>query len=62
MPACVLDLWVKVFGQSFPAPSTDPDALADGLREGTAKGIGAGFSVAGSGGRQPIEGRSWSRS
>lgn len=57
-----MDAWVKVFGQSFPAPSTDPDAIAMGLREGSAKAVGAGFSVGSTGEREVIPGRSWSRS
>jgi hypothetical protein len=60
-PAEAMDAWVGVFGTSFPAPSTDPDALAEGLREGTAKAVGAGFAVGSLGERRPIEGRSWSR-
>jgi hypothetical protein len=57
-----MDAWVKVFGTSFPAPSTNADALAAGLREGTAKAVGAGFAVGGLGERETIAGRSWSRS
>jgi len=60
-PGEAMDAWVKVFGTSFPAPSTDPDVLAEGLREGTAKAVGAGFAVGGLGERKSIEGRSWSR-
>lgn len=61
-PGEAMDAWVKVFGTAFPAPSTNPDALAEGLRGGTAKAVGAGFAVGGIGERKPIEGRSWSRS
>lgn len=61
-PGEAMDAWVKVFGTAFPAPSTNPDALAEGLREGTAKAVGAGFAVGGIGERKPIAGRSWSRS
>lgn len=57
-----MDVWVKVFGQSFPAPTTDPDAIAKELREGTAKATGAGFAVGRSGEREGIQGRSWRRS
>jgi hypothetical protein len=57
-----MDAWVKVFGTAFPAPSTDTDALAAGLREGTAKAVGAGFAVGGLGEREPIAARSWSHS
>jgi len=53
--------WVKVFGPSFPAPSTDQDAVAKELREGTAKAVGAGFTVGRAGEREAIRGRSWSR-
>ena len=56
-----MDAWVKVFGPSFPAPSTDPDAIAKELREGSAKAVGAGFSVGSTGEREVIQGRSWSR-
>src|SRR5215216_861026 len=55
-PGEAMDAWVKVFGTSFPAPSTDPDVLAEGLREGTAKAVGAGFAVGGLGERKSIEG------
>lgn len=56
-----LDAWTKVFGQSFPSPSTDPESVAASLRSGAAKAVGAGFNIGTSGGRSPIEGRSWSR-
>jgi hypothetical protein len=61
-PGEAMDAWVKVFGTAFPAPSTNPDALAEALRDNTAKAVGAGFAVGGIGGRDPIAGRSWSRS
>jgi hypothetical protein len=57
-----MDAWVKVFGQSFPAPSTDSDAIAKELRDGSAKAAGAGITVGATGEREVIQGRSWSRS
>jgi hypothetical protein len=59
-PGEAMDAWVKVFGTSFPAPSTNPDALADGLRSGAAKAVGAGFAIGGE--RSTIKARSWSPS
>lgn len=56
-PGEAMDAWVKVFGRSFPAPSTNPDAIAEGLRSGTAKAVGAGFAIGGT--REAIPGRSW---
>lgn len=56
-PGEAMDAWVKVLGTSFPAPSTDPDAIAEGLRSGAAKAIGAGFAIGGE--RSAIPGRSW---
>lgn len=57
-----MDAWVKVFGESFPSPSTDPDAIAEALRKGTAKASGAGFAIGATAQREGIQGRSWSRS
>lgn len=57
-----MDAWVKVFGTSFPSPSTDPDAIAKELRESSAKTAGAGFAVGATGEREVLQGRSWSRS
>lgn len=59
-PGDAMDAWVKVFGTSFPAPSTDPDAVAEGLRSGAAKAVGAGFAIGGD--RSTIKARSWSPS
>jgi hypothetical protein len=59
-PGDAMDAWVKVFGTSFPAPSTNPDALAEGLRSGAAKAVGAGFAIGGE--RSTIKARSWSPS
>ena len=47
-------------GTSFPAPSTNPDALAEGLRSGAARAVGAGFAIGGD--RSTIKARSWSPS
>lgn len=54
-----MDLWGKVFGAAFPAPSGDTSALAAALRSGTARVTGSGISVGATGGRQPIESRPW---
>jgi len=59
-PGKAMDAWVAVFGRSFPAPSTDPDAIADGVSSGAAKAVGAGFAVGGD--RSTIKARSWSPS
>jgi hypothetical protein len=57
-PGTAMDLWMKVFGQAFPAPSGDTSALASALKSGTARVSGAGISTSGSG-RQPINSRPW---
>lgn len=54
-----MDLWAKVFGPAFPAPSGDTSALATALRSGTARLTGSGISVGATGGRQPIQSRPW---
>jgi hypothetical protein len=57
-PGKAMDLWVKVFGPAFPAPSGDTSALASALKSGTARVAGAGITASGSG-RQPINSRPW---
>jgi hypothetical protein len=54
-----MDLWAKVFGPAFPAPSGDTSALAAALRAGTARVTGSGISAGATGGRQPIQSRPW---
>jgi predicted nucleotidyltransferase len=54
-----MDLWVKVFGDAFPAPSGDTSALAAALRSGTAVVKGASISTVANGGRPIIESRPW---
>jgi hypothetical protein len=58
-PGKAMDLWAKVFGPAFPAPSGDTSALAAALRSGTARATGAGISVGAVGGRKVIESRPW---
>jgi hypothetical protein len=48
-----LDEWARVFGPSFPAPSTHPAAVASALRGQTATVVGSGASVSPSGRRVP---------
>jgi hypothetical protein len=57
-PGKAMDAWVKVFGISFPAPSTDSNAVARALRNRTVSVVGAGVSASPSAGRQPIPARS----
>lgn len=54
-----MDLWAKVFGPAFPAPSGDTSALAAALKGGTARAAGAGISASPGNGRQVIESRPW---
>lgn len=58
-PKTAMDLWVKVFGPAFPAPSGDTSQLATALRSGTAVAKGAAISTDPEGGRQVIESRPW---
>jgi hypothetical protein len=58
-PQQAMEKWVSVFGAAFPAPSTDPDAIAQALPRGAAKGTGAGIVVGPRGERRPIPARSW---
>lgn len=61
-PSKAMDLWAKVFGPAFPAPSGDTSALAAALAAGTATARGAGISVASNGGnRQVVPTRPWRR-
>jgi len=53
-----MDLWVKVFGPVFPAPSGDSSALAAALGSRTARISGAGVTAAGPG-RQVVNTRPW---
>jgi hypothetical protein len=55
-PGKAMDLWAKVFGPAFPAPSGDASALAAALRSRTAGISGAGVSVSG-GEREVIHSR-----
>ena len=54
-----MDLWAKVFGPAFPAPSGDTSALAAALGSGAATAKGAGISAAPDGGRQVVQTRPW---
>jgi hypothetical protein len=54
-----MDLWAKVFGLAFPAPSGDTSKLAAALRSGTAVAKGAGISANANGGREVIQTRPW---
>jgi hypothetical protein len=58
-PGKAMDLWAKVFGPAFPAPSGATSALAAALRSGTARASGAGMSTSAQSGRQVIPGRPW---
>jgi hypothetical protein len=49
-----LDAWVKVFGSSFPAPSTHPALIANALRSRTATVVGSGVSISSSGRKSPV--------
>jgi predicted nucleotidyltransferase len=61
-PGKAMDAWVKVFGSGFPAPSTQPDAIAKELREGATFAIGSGLSTSREPDSRPIiAGRSWKR-
>lgn len=53
-----MDLWAKVFGPAFPAPSGDTSALASALRSRMARVSGTGVSVAGNG-REVVNTRPW---
>jgi hypothetical protein len=53
-----MDLWAKVFGPAFPAPSGDSSALAAALGSRTARISGTGVSVAGAG-RPVVNTRPW---
>ncbi|MDX6603000.1 MAG: hypothetical protein QOF13_2202 [Solirubrobacterales bacterium] len=53
-----MDAWVKVFGPSFPAPSTDPARVVEGLASGATFAVGTGASITQQG--EPfIRPRSW---
>lgn len=52
-----LEGWVRVFGSSFPAPSTTSEQISSALGSGAAGVAGAGIQVGGS--RQVIKPRSW---
>lgn len=53
-----MDAWTKVFGTGFPAPSTDPERVAEALRAGTAVSVGSSIKPSGKG--EPIiRPRSW---
>lgn len=54
------DAWAKVFGQAFPAPSTDPQAVGRALGARKATVVGAGVSPKPTGHR-PIPARSHGR-
>jgi hypothetical protein len=56
-PRKAMDAWARVFGSSFPAPSTKPGLIANALRNRTATVVGTGVSIS-SAGRQPIPVRS----
>lgn len=56
-PAKAMDAWAKVFGPSFPAPSTHPSRIARALRTGSATVAGSGVSTSPLG-RRPIPARS----
>lgn len=53
-----MDLWAKVFGPAFPAPSGDASALASAMQSRTARISGTGVSVAGAG-RPVVNTRPW---
>jgi hypothetical protein len=53
-----MDAWVKVFGPSFPAPSTDPERVVEGLSTGASFAVGTGASITQPGDRF-IQPRSW---
>jgi hypothetical protein len=57
-PGEAMDLWVKVFGPAFPAPSGDTSALAAALRSGSAVAKGTSIGT-GNGGRELIQSRPW---
>lgn len=62
-PGQAMEAWVKVFGTSFPSPTTKPDAVDAALRAGRAFAVGTGVRVGKTeGSRDYISGRSWSRS
>ncbi len=56
-PEEALEGWVKVFGSSFPAPSTTLEQVSSALGSGGVGAVGAGIQVGGS--RQVIKPRSW---
>jgi len=53
-PGKAMDLWVKVFGPAFPAPTGDTSSLATALTSGSAVAKGTGISTSSDGGRQVI--------
>lgn len=62
-PGKVMEAWVKVFGNGFPSPTTEPNAVDAALRAGTAFAAGTGVRVGKTKeSRDYISGRSWCRS
>jgi hypothetical protein len=62
-PVEAMEAWVKVFGESFPAPSTQPTAIDEALRAGNAFAVGGGVRVGRTKEtREFIPRRSWRRS
>jgi len=57
-PGKAMDLWAKVFGPAFPAPSGDTSALASALKSRAARISGAGVSASGAG-REVVNTRPW---
>jgi hypothetical protein len=56
-PEAAMELWAKVFGPAFPAPSSHPSLLGQAIREGVASVVGTGV-VATPVGRRTIPARS----
>jgi hypothetical protein len=58
-PGKAMDLWAKVFGPAFPAPSGDTSALEAALHSDAVRATGAAVTVDPNGGRQVPQTRPW---